>query len=778
MQSKFYGPLVNIWAERIRAAQTSKSRFNKIAKTCNAFYESQQGFMFRDKQFFNGELPQPKFSICIAKAYEYVSIIGPSLFWNYAHRQVVSQRQLELFPELFGDPRDQEAQQMGQQIMFQESREQAVNEFRNSLLSIYLNWSQREQPAGLISHGNQAVTESLIKGLGLLWPETYSSPGSDAVYTRLQYGSVDDLLIDPDCTDPLWETAGYIMCRHVNPVWEVERMFGLERGALEGKATRCSAELTARRDAGQADRSKQTFDCLEWYEIWSKVGVGPRTKMLNHHMVDLFDEEVTGDYAYLCIAPGCNFPLNAPPDRFFGAGAATAETVKDMFAWRCRNFGDKFPCYMDGRWPVSKLSYHPLMGSPWPLAPLAPGLGELIAINVLTSSFIDSAWNNRQQILAYLKSAASEVEDILSSDAAVVHVGLNDNIHNSIHECVQFLQKPSVQGDLLGALEMLSVNFNRRVGLNEMQYGESRTQIRIASDSRSKTEALSVRPQKMSGDVGRWLTDASQLEMMLSSMYVQGKDLVHLLGNFGAQQWDQLVTQMPLELLMREAKASVEASEIRRPNKDRDTANIQSLQQYVLPMLQQFAQATGNTQPLNKFMDLVAESMDMQRNPVELPPWGPEPPDEKQQQMQEQMQQAEMRKQAAEAAVKESTAQKNMADIQRIMADAQMQQAEMPMEMRVKEADVMQKHSSAQKNMASAQKTMIDTQAVAASSAMPGGMIGELKHQQELRQDEEAHEQELLHNDQDQVQKLLFANMNNAQEAVKKEAEVEFDEES
>jgi len=715
MQGGFYGPLTNIWVERIKAARQSKTRFNLVAKTCNDFYESQRGFMWNDKQYFNGELPSPKFAICIAKAFEFVSIIGPHLFWNYADRKVFSQKEMELVPELFGDPQDPEAQQLAQQVMLDEAKKKAISDFANDMMGVYLNWSQREQPGTLMVHGNHAVTESLIKGMACLWPETYSPPGSDAVYTRLCHDTIDNLFIDPDCKDPLWETAGYIMCRHSNPLWQVERMFGLPRGELEGKGTQHSAEMQARKQTSQADRaSNKTFDLIEWYEIWSKVGVGPRTKQLNHHMIDMFDDKV-GDYAYLCIAPGVEYPLNAPPDKFFGQNPATSDQVAEMFQWRCRNFGDHFPAWKDNRWPVSTLSYHPLMGSPWPMAPLGPGLGELIAINVLTSSYIDSSWSNRQQILAYLKSAASEAEQVLNSDDAVVKVGLNDNIHEDIGKVIQFLQKPMAQGDQLQAIEMLSLNFNRRVGLNEMQYGESKTQIRIASDSRAKTEALSIRPQKMSGDVGRWLTNASQLEMFLAAMHVQGKDLTHLLGEFAAEQWDNIYSNLPIERLMREAKATVEASEVRRPNKERDTANIQSLQQFLMPLLQQFARETGNTDPLNEFGKLLGEAMDMPESPINLPEWKPQA-DPEQQQAAKADQEAELRKKAADAAAKE----------------------------------------------AAAKKQTVEAAATAMEMQIPGAFIGEMQHEQELRHKEEGHEQDLIHEEQTQIQRLLFDDAENS----------------
>jgi len=447
---------------------------------------------------------------------------------------------------------------------------------------------------------------------------------------------------------------------------------------------------------------------MEWYEVWSKVGVGPRTKDLNHQMVDAFDQQV-GDDAYLVVAPGVPFPLNAPPEKYFGDNPATSDEVKDMFKWRCTNFGAEFPCNKDNRWPVARLSYNPILNSPWPLAPLAPGLGELIALNVLTSSYVDQAWNNRQQILAYVESATISLQEALNSDAAFVKVPLNDNINSNINEVMQFLQRPAANTDQLAAIQMMAAAFDRRVGLSELHYGESKTQVRVAADSRQKSDAVNIRPEKMSGDVARFLTDASQLEMFLAVMHVQGVDLTHLLGGFGASQWDQYFGQMPIEQLMREAKATVEASEVRRPNKERDTANVQALQQFLLPALQQYAQSTTDTKPINQLIEMMSEAMELAGEPIQLPPWQP-PVNEEQQQIQQQSQQLDMQKTAAETEAKNAAAKKAMAD---------------------------------------AAATMIKTQ-------IPGGMIGEMEHEQNMRQKEELHEQLLAHDGQNQIQMLLF----------------------
>lgn len=759
MTAAFYKPLIDVWVSRKNAAVQAKKRFTETAAICNDFYESQRGFMWKrsagSNKYFDGFIPKPKFGIVVAKAFEFVAIYGPHLFWQYASRKVISQKRLKLTPDLFGDMENPEIKQFAEQTMAKEAMEESLQKFMNEMMTIYLEWSQREQPGTLMVHGMMAVIESLVKGMSLLWPEVYSHPGSEAKYTKLQFETVDNLLIDADCKDPLWETAGYIMCRHINPVWEVERKFGLERGSLKNFASHSSSELESRKDASHEPPKTDTFDCIEWFECWSKVGVGPRTSKMSSKMLDAMDDAI-GDYAYICFAPTVDFPLNAPPERFFGpdgqpltgeteAGPepmdggemepmpmegmapedptaqdgqpADEDAVKEMFQWRCHGYGEAFPCWMDGRWPVSQISYHPVTGSPWPMASLAPGLGELIGINILTSCYIDMAWSKRREILAYYKSAATELQDAIDSDEAFVKVGLNDNVHQSISNVMQFLQHPNTQTDILQARAILMEDFNRRVGLNEMQYGESKTQIRVASDSRQKAEAISIRPEKMSKDVARWYSEASQLEMFLAVMHVKGKDLTHLLGEFASTQWDEAFSQMPVEQVMREMKASVEASEVRRPNKERDTANVQAMQQYMLPMLQLFAQSTTDTTPLNEMLAFMHEAMDFTGKAIELPPWTPPPPDEEQAEMMKADAQAKIRKLLAEAIAKEASVGKTEAD---------------------------------------AQKSMVQAAQIMVESAMPGGIVNELKHEQEIRQKEESHQQELVHREQTQVQQLLL----------------------
>lgn len=670
LMAQFLRPLCDVWRERLNAAKRAKEPFTRVSRQCMDFFRAGAGFMWSDEhrnRYFEGKLPTPKFKITVALPYEYVSIYGPHLFWQYAGRKVFSQRSVEINPILFGDiQNDPQAQAAFQEAKAQDDMDRAVSAYTNELISSVLNWCQREQPGGLVAHGRMATVEALVCGCGLLAPEVYTFPGSEAKLPRSRYVPIDSIVIDPDCRDPLWEEAGYIAIRHTDPIWQVERRFGLQKNALAGKGHHQSSEKTAREQANQHGYpGKGTHDVITWWEVYSRCGIGPRTEKLSHALLDEFDEAV-GDYAYLCIAENVDYPLNAPPERFLSGSAedgyATHEELIAAFEWRFVGYGDPFPIWRDARWPVEPLIFDRIPNSPWPMPPMAAGLGELIAINILTSAYVDMTWTNRKRIIGYLKSAVNDIQAAVNGDETYAFVEINDNVQNNLNQLVQFLDSPRTKDDILVAIEKLRGDFYRRVGLNELMYGESGTQVRVAADIRERSQATQIRPEKMSMDVADWMSRVSQSEMMAAVMYTEGSALTHLLGQWNAQAWDQIVKNIPLEQLLRETKATVEASELRRPNRERDTANAQSMQQYLLPLLQNYGQTTTNTEPLNGFLQTLGESMEMDMTPFMLPPWTPPAPDPQQQQMMQAAQESEIKETAASAEQKLAQAAKAKAD--------------------------------------------------------------------------------------------------------------------
>jgi len=664
-------PIVDGWLAKLAHARDAKKAFSAVGKQCDSFFSGAMGFMWQDefkKQYLNGGL-QSKFHITVAKAFELVAIFGPVLFWKYPNRFIRSYDPIELTPDVFGDPQDPQVMQVFQQVMQEQQREQNIQRVRNSLMEKYLNYSQREQPfGGLAQQAELAITDALVKGRGVIRVDHYSFPGSDRVLTGGTWVDVDDFFVDADSRRADLSDAKFIAIRHVEPLHDIENRFNYQRNYLRGKGVLESSESKAENRTYRDQMYRvtgKTNDIGVWYEVWSKSGVGGRLKEVTSGLTEDF-ERVVGDYAHICVMAGLDHPLNLPNEIVLGY----EEEVAKACEWPT-------PVWRDERWPVAILDFYRKPGCPWPIAPLAPGLGELSFMNIMMSLLCNRAWSSSRDIVAYLKSAASNVEEQLKSGGYQCFIELNDGIQKNINECVQFLNQPPVNRDVFMMLESVSAMFDRRVGLTELAYGLNPGGVasRSAADIQAKQESLSVRPDYMAGKVEDWMTEYSCVEKFVARWHVQGQDVEPLLGRTGAMLWDQLIVSEDPEICVREMKATIEAGSSRKPNRQRDSANLNQAIGWVLPVLQQYAQLTGDSNPLNAYFEKWGEAADMDMSGLAMGPWKPEPPEMtpemQQQQQQQQQQQAEMqqRQMDAEMAMQEMEVQSKQIDLQqKVMA--------------------------------------------------------------------------------------------------------------
>lgn len=758
------GPITEAWGRRIEAGKQARQAWMTVANMCDKFFRGDSNFMWKDdfrKEFMPG-MSGSNFQITLNKAFELVAIFGPTLFWQYPHRKVQSYRPPDetIIAQILG----QGDEQTMQAISAQSQQDQLVREGRNSLMELYLNWSQREQPGGLAGEAEHAITEALVKGRGLLWTEAYSFPGDPAVFTGSFFDSVENLIIDPDCKDPQLRDCMWIARRHVNPIWQVERMFGYPRGYLSTYGTRSSAEYQVREEPDGVRDEQQTFDRIEWYEIWSRGGIGGRIKGVDFDTVTHL-EDVAGDFAYICYSPKVKHPLNLRPDDIY---EGDDDSVREKVSWRTANFGVKFECWRDGRWPVEILDFYPQPRSAWPIPPIAPGLGELIGLNILTSAFIEQAWENRKQIISVLKEASDDVENALKSTSNPAIIKISRQTTSSIRDLIQFLDRPKMNTDMLKAIDYLSELFDKRTGLSEIMYAMSSTQARVAADVRSKEEKASIRPEKMSRDVAEWMSNVSGSEMILAALHVKGESLRPLLGDAGGMLWDMLVGTLSEQQIMREMTAFVEANDVRRPNRERDISNLQTLAQTIIPVLAEAATG-GQPEPFNAFVKRLGDTMEMNLSDMRLeaPQADPEVAD-----LQKAQLQADVQKTSAEAQAK-------MADVELKSAEAGMEQQKAMMEMQLK---AQQAQAAAQIQM---QKAQIDAQvkqqksqldiAVKQQQAQVKNMTASQQHQLKLLQTAQGFRQETTLKEQSHTQDLIHKAESHSQDMRLKEETSEQD---
>lgn len=607
-------PLTSAWGGKIQESLRHKQPFTDTATQCMAFFNGACGFMW-EPGFLNkfiGTNVAPMFKITIAKAFELVALFGPTLYWRNPTRLVKPRAQLSLTPELFAglDPTGQ----LFQASQMQNAQQHAIDDAVSQLMEMYLNYTPVEQPGGgLATHASQAITEALIKGRGVLWPRPYTMPTSDRILTGCFYDSVDNLLIDPDATS--LSEAKWIAQRCVQPLWEIERQFGLPEGALKGKGSLESGNEQGRQvvnEWAKTDRRVgKTFDLGTYYKIWSKGGVGGRLPGVGDaDMMRQFDQMI-GDYAYIAVMPGVPFPLNAHTETLYGA---TQSEIEKRFRWPA-------PYWLDDRWPCVVLDFYKAPNSPWAIAPMAPGLGELAYLNILISQIANHIWWSCRTLIAGDAALDTNVEQQLRSGSDLAYLRLKLG-GKKLSEVLDFVQAPTMNADVWRIIEYVSAMFDKRVGLSELLYGANPggVQMRSAEETATKKEMVSIRPDYMAGKVEDWMTEAADMEKLCCRWFVEAQDLQGMFGQVEQMIWSQYVTNEEPEYVVREMRATVAANSTRKPDKARDTANMQAILPVLMPAFQAHMERSGDTAPFNGLLKTWGKTIDQDMSDLYMPP--------------------------------------------------------------------------------------------------------------------------------------------------------------
>jgi hypothetical protein len=716
---------------KINKAIEHKKPWQNIADECELFYSAASGFLFDPKyksKFWDmdgGEV-QPRFRLTVARAFELVALFGPALYWRNPVRTAEVRQMSEIDPAVFGpmmDPQQMQqimqAQQMGQpvdpmqmqavmaaqqaQAMYQQVQQEYQVEIparraRAELMSRYLNWTPNV--LSLHREAELAITQALVAGRGVLWTLPYQPPGSQKIMVGSFYDPVENLLIDPD--SDTFESAWWIARKCIEPVWKIERDRGMRPGTLARYATHESAmtqgESQADDLAAMHRAQGRTHDLMVYYKVFSRCGLA----RLSELKTDLKEkiEAVTGDYVYLEVAASCPFPLNATSERI---QEMNNEDVRAAFQWPT-------PFWKRDRWPCAVLDFYAQPKKAWPIAPLAPGLGELKALQVLFSHMVNKIWMSQRDFIVYSKAASDEIRKIIEQGKDLSFLPL-ETVHNSISEVIQFLQHPPVNPDAWKIMDALLEMFDRRTGLTDLLYGVQQIQSRSATDVQVRQQATSVRPEYMASKVESWMSLVAKNEAFTTRWYVQGQDVVDLMGRTGAMLWDSLITGTDVERTIDEIDYSVEASSAQRPNMMRDMANMEKFIQTFGPLLSGHADVTGDTTPLNNLMKrwgkiAQMDVSDLLMGPRQQPGMDPAA-----------MQQAQMQQEQAER-----------------QAEMQMEQERLAMEQQAKQQDLFQDQQSHQQEMAQDQERHILEMRQIQERAVVDQRVAEQRAQQERRE--------------------------------------------
>ena len=734
IDSEFFRPLTNGWLSKLESAARSRKDWKDTADECMMFYANSAKAMWDpqiSKKFWRGT-KLPRFRVTINKAFEMVAIFGPNLFWDVPHRTVEGKRPMNLPPEFFmGDP---QLQMMGQQLMQSQQSRELEDKIISFLMDRWLNYTPREQPGGGLSgHSQRAMLDALIKGRGATAIRPYKMPGSGRNLTGGFRVAPENIFLDPDFDSV--DECRWMAIKHIDVHTDVEKRFQLPANSLKNKSTLESSftfgELSTDDQSSAHRKNGQTNDLVIWYEIYSKSGVGCSHTTMDPTMREHLTETV-GQYAYIAICGDVPYPLNMSAEKL--RKGASDEEVKEAFSW-------PVPFYADDKWPVEFLDFYTNPESAWPVAPLAPGLGELKLLNFLMSWFTNRVWSSSRDFWAVAMPYIDHYKDYLNNgeDQSIIPtpVGLK-----SPKEAIEILTQPETRQDMTQLIGFVSDMFDRRVGLTATIYGqnENNTQNRTAEETSSKQRAVMARPEYMQKQVVDWQSRIAQSEAFLTRWFVTAQDVMPLLGEAGAALWSRYIESTDIELVARQFNYTIAASSIRRPNRDRDTANFQQVMGLFAPAMQSYAEGTGNYEPYNGMVSEWCTLHDANPESLLIPSTQPTPEEQAAQaQLQQQMQQIEM-------AVQQATAQKLGAEGQAIMAEVQLEQQKVQTDMQVKQAEMQVKMQGEQAKMqleqaklqADMQMQQIELQAKAQTEQMK--MAGD---QQKMQADLQMKQQEM-----------------------------------
>lgn len=760
--------LVDAWNGKAELAKKARKSFDDVTAQCTDFFAGTTGFMWKSgymQKYFGGALPS-RFKITICKAFEFVAQYGPNLYWENPQRKMEAiakeqytwedflpegwqpppppelpppppedappeiQQQYQQMQEMANQPPPevQQAQQMFQQADWNSQRRQRADDLRCRLYENWLNYTPREQPGGGLSrHSQLALIDAMVTGRGIIRPRHYRMPGSQRNLTGGFWVPQKDQWFDPDASSH--DDAYWMFIEEWKPYWELERMFGHKPDSLKKYATQESSNSRGERSSDVLNRvhraQGKTNDMMRVYHIWSKMGVGARLSGVKVNLRDEL-EPVVGDYAYICISPNCPFPLNCPNQ----ALDEDDESIGRRFRWDT-------PYWMDDKWPVSFIEFYPRPGSPYPIAPLMPGLGELSYINIFISHLAGRIWSSSRDFIVLLEHVAKFVEKDLrgGDDMCIIKV---PSMVKNVSESVQFLQQPEVRADAWRIVNLLSEQFERRVGLQPSIYGQTDgAQERSATDSRQKMQAATVRMKYMQAQVAKWQAEVADMEKVEARFHVEAEDVRERMGEVGEFFWTKYITDQDPELVMREMRATVEASSLRMPNKEKEVEDIQGLMQVAFAEFSKHADMTGDTRAMNALIRTWHDAMDIELDPeMALGQRIPQPPPPEQAQMMEQQSQVEMAKVQAE--------------IQKIQADAQVKQ----MEVQLKQMELQYGPMEAQMEQ---QKAMQDMQ-MDQQRNQEKLMLNRIKHQEKMQMQREK-DQASIQADQVKTQMKLQGDM-------------------
>ena len=169
-----------------------------------------------------------------------------------------------------------------------------------------------------------------------------------------------------------------------------------------------------------------------------------------------------------------------------------------------------------------------------------------------------------------------------------------------------------MNGDIWKMIDAVEANFDKRVGLTELMYGQQgATQIRSAQEASLRNQNMNVRPDDMRKQVEGWMACVGAKEAIAARYHLIAQDVQPVLGDMGAWAWTQFVGTRDMNIACRQLEYRIEAGSTARPNKELERQTMNDAFVSLAPVLQNYGQVTMDMAPLNNLLSDYAKSLDL-----------------------------------------------------------------------------------------------------------------------------------------------------------------------
>jgi hypothetical protein len=596
----------------------SKQSFQQDADECMRFFNGPYDFLYglsegpqRGDFMYVGmkRLPRPSIVCTVNKVAEGVQLFGPTLYHDNPDCTVTPRKPPDIPLQVFGDMNDPMVQMQVQPMMQQMSQQQLTDSVRAILLQGLLHYLPTA--INLRESSRDAIDEGIIKGAAfLLFDMSDPSQGRKMPYPI--WKTVDDLIFDPD--HETMKDARWMAVRMIEPTWEVEARRGLPPETLKGNyESHSSIASVAGAGNEYQKRNGKTNDLLVYWRVWSKMGLGG---LLRGIPKEAAEADRFGRYVYFEICDGYEYMLNCPPEIW-----DSEEECKRRMQWETPFWRD-VPSTMG--WPIEVLAFHKVPRQVWPMSHFRPGLGELKFINWGYSFLISAIQKRCRDFIVCAKGLDEETKTKILEGNDLELIEMSQAMGMPIDQLVGFIKHPDFSEGIFKVIEKVELNFEKRVNLPEILYGETAHAFRSAEEASLKQGQANVRIDDMATTVEAWMTGVFRKMALMARWHMTGEDLAQLYGPVIGQLWAKFVETADIDEVINQLEYRIEAGSTRKPNKDKDVQDANSLVQMLFPLLSQFAMQTGNVQPFNALLLFWGEALDKDVSKMLLP--APPPP--------------------------------------------------------------------------------------------------------------------------------------------------------